>query len=764
MTEDSRHTASIGYALGELERALQAALAHPDVEIRARARAGADRWRAVIEGMSSGTLAVGSRTPVAETPAWVTLEVVHGGFATGRYLAEGELLEHERALLEQLPKEIPGESPRERINGYYLGDAGQARLSAVVNAGRYQVEIPEEGALPVVVSLLERGCELEALELITSLRPLMHRLRFYPKLEARPRPASACVRRSTVLEVARSLYTKRPQPQVTAMNEALRVWNPLFDRLVALWLDTVENGWPCRRFPADWASRRAAWLADYESAAANHPLCSKHRHRKSNFARLHVALERCPHDSSALDGREVGSVRLALANTLRKHGAPGSEQREQLRRTQAEIAARPLHTNLAYVLAQRVYGYPHDGGLPSLDAVDIEVREGEHPEVLAGTPIPAHLLDKAARALEAPIEELIERGVISSGEVLAIVLPQITAQVVSAGIEDPVLRGLFAQIYAAFRRRRSLLLLNLEHQVQLDELPWVAALAPFRKSDLGTKAAARQTFEQVALITLVAFPQTLIPNPLIREMCALAGRAGLSLPLVEEVAADIFEGTFTSKWIEATERATTLLEGSLYARYYDLPRPGDPRLRQLGKQWGRNTADGFTRVCGERAREAGPISGRWSVAANGAVLEQSQILTTHNLAALVDGLALRPRLRELAPSLVEQVFGWIVRGQLPREHQHRARLQLVKNVAYAWRQAIFLLSLCDHNDRAALVERLAAMLAEQRGEWAVRLIPVHEGLRMVHEGGRFGSDGLDPRGGPGRRLLGWTVGRHWLLA
>ena len=69
------------------------------------------------------------------------------------------------------------------------------------------------------------------------------------------------------------------------------------------------------------------------------------------------------------------------------------------------------------------------------------------------------------------------------------------------------------------------------------------------------------------------FPQTIVPNPLISEMSALAAQAGLSLPLVEEVAADIFTGTFTAKWADAAAAASSLLDGTLYARYYDLPAP-----------------------------------------------------------------------------------------------------------------------------------------------------------------------------------------------
>ena len=169
-------------------QALDAAVAHADPAFRKRAAARAGQWRAVLSGMSGGTLAIGSRTPVADTPAWVTLEVAHGGFATGRYLAEGPLMPDEEARLPALT-DVPGDTARARLNGWFLGDAGQAALVDAVREGRLTIGLPEDGALPVVAWLLERGQVAEALDLVATLRPLMHRLRFYPRLEATPRPA-----------------------------------------------------------------------------------------------------------------------------------------------------------------------------------------------------------------------------------------------------------------------------------------------------------------------------------------------------------------------------------------------------------------------------------------------------------------------------------------------------------------------------------------------------------------------------------------------
>jgi hypothetical protein len=184
------------------------------------------------------------------------------------------------------------------------------------------------------------------------------------------------------------------------------------------------------------------------------------------------------------------------------------------------------------------------------------------------------------------------------------------------------------------------LLLNLEHQVWFSELPWIAALQPFRSDSADAAGAARQTLTQVTTAAIGGFPQTTLPNPLISELSTLAARAGLSLPLTEEVAADIFTGTFTSKWAQAAAIASRLLAGTLYAHYYDLPAPDawpelpsspdDPATQRSGKV----IAADFAALCVARARQAHFGNGSGSaVAVNGTILEQSQILTTDNLAS-----------------------------------------------------------------------------------------------------------------------------------
>ena len=492
MSDQPDHLASSFYALGQLQRAVTRATSSDDAADRERALENVRRWQDVLTGMASGRLSPGSRTPVAGTPAWVTLEVAHGGFATGRYVAEAPLSEREAARLAGLPAGVPGESGREQLNLWYLSDAGQGELLAALRSGRYRVEVPEEAALGVAVLLLDLGCPGQALDLVAELRPLMHRLRFTPHFEPVPRPSGTAVRVVPAGEAARSLRAVRTPPQLAAMRETLGVWNPLYDRLAALWCSTVDGelpsldeagtvrgGWPCRAFAGRLGSRARA-LARRLRARPPGPQAGRHAHPRSNFSRLHAALLACPDGSGALSGQEVGWIRRALANTVTRHGAPGSGARAALRAVQASAAAAPEHAALAQLLARRLDRYPADGGLPSLDPVTSAVSEQDGDGVPVGTPIPGNLLRKAARALEAPPEELVRRGVITSGDVLAAVLPPLTSRLMADGISDPVLAGLYEQAYAAFRRRRGLLLLNLEHQVRFAELPWVAALEPCR--------------------------------------------------------------------------------------------------------------------------------------------------------------------------------------------------------------------------------------------------------------------------------------------
>ncbi|MFE3195770.1 hypothetical protein ACFXHA_42700 [Nocardia sp. NPDC059240] len=771
------------YATGQLSRALTAITrADANRADRKRAEAKAQRWRTVLDGLNTGRVRVGSRTPVADLPVWVTLEVAHGGFATGRGVSEAPLTEDEARRYAALPAQVPGSNPRERLNLWYLGDAGQAELREALRTGHYRIDIPEHAALLTVVLLLDRGFPEQALDLIAELRPYFSRLRFTPTFDPVARPGGALVRVASVGQAADALRAVRTPEQLTLMRTTLEVWTPLYDRLVALWCATVDGDLPRLDStgavtgdhpgavrPAHWLGERARWLKDFAVARDEFGFRGRHAHRRSNFTRLYEALLTVPDKHNGIGDRllttqQAGRVRLALANTLTRHGEPGGAARESARGEQLATIAAPLYRDLATVLANRLDRFPSDGGLPSLEPVTTPIgaddrvgtRRGGTAEIPDGTEFPPHLQDKAIRALEASPDELIRRGIIGSGDVLAAVLPQLTSRLLAADFTDPDAASLYEQVYTAFRRRRSLLLLRLRGQVRIDELPWVTAMHALRTKAPdgqpgGSVEAARMLLRQTTLLTIGSFPEAVVPNPLVSEFHTLSQQAELHLPLVEEVAADIFQGTFTEKWRAAAMVASRTLEGTLYQRYYDLPTVADWNTNVRTEiRWGKATAADFTELCARRANEAG--TGENYVARNGALLEQSQILTTHNLAVLVDALDLESRLRETAPQLAHRNLVWLVQRLNQPADWHTA-LIAVKNAAYAWRQALFLLSYCDPE-----VQR--NQLAWLTKHSTPRLTPVIDGLAHILDGGRFTPTGL-ARDGSGRRFLGWTIGRHW---
>src|SRR5215471_2975169 len=88
-----------GYVLAQLSRAMTAASEHPDPAVRQHAIERTARWQQVFEAMLSGAISFGSRAPISGVPEWVTLEVLHGGFASGNLLAGGQLQAHELDLI-----------------------------------------------------------------------------------------------------------------------------------------------------------------------------------------------------------------------------------------------------------------------------------------------------------------------------------------------------------------------------------------------------------------------------------------------------------------------------------------------------------------------------------------------------------------------------------------------------------------------------------------------------------------------------------------
>jgi hypothetical protein len=678
--------------------------------------AKAATWRGIFEAMLSGALAIGSRTPVADTPAWATLEVAAGGFATGRLLAAGPLRPHEEVLLTRLG--LPQE--RGALNAYFLSEEGMAVLRERLREGTYRIEVPEEAALLVVAWLLDHGDADGARAILDAIGPWLGRLRFYPvpHPEASITDERVCVQ--PVGDTIAQLEHLRERERVLAQREAA-LWRAREDNLLTLVMETVVDGWPCRVYPEDWHDRVDVALAEIARRQAAPHRCRRIDRARSNLARLVALLSRASDD--ALTARDVGELRGILARVDAKRGLPGTARLESLRSEQARRNARPTRKEQAKLLLERLSFLAPDRGIDEVDPLLAAPDDDEAARfALPKLPLSPRLRPALLRSLAAPLETLIDARAIRSGETMARVLPQLTAPIAAAGVRDVDLRRLYAALYQAFRRRRSLLLLNLQHQVRIEELPWAAAVA---HDELADRFAARATLTRVVSLALVTWPETILPNKLLQELTALATRAGLSLPLTEELAADIFMGQLTDKFVLAAQRAVARMQGTLYARYYDLP----PRAPDQPEK--------LVALCAARARiEHAPRS----VARNGALLEQLQILTTHDLAILIGGLGMPPRIAAALPDLARRAFtGAITRLARPG-------LRARKQAAYAWRQMLFYLSLAPPSAQDPFLAWTSDEVRKLSPGARGRIGPYYAGLCLAAAGAP-----------PGEVFHGWVV-------
>lgn len=750
-----------GYAASQLAKALLASEQTGNAE---RAEKAADRvmqWQNILSNILNGAAHYGSRTPLPDTPAWATLEVATGGFATGQLLAGGPLEVYEKDLIERLS--IPeNDEARLRLNAYFLTDQGMAELMSWLESGRYLIRYPEEGALLAVAWMCKAGHAEEARQVLSAISPFFPTLRFYPVPDFRSHRFDGGVCVQDVAATREQLRRTSPHAAILAQRQSVQAWAPLHDRLLALFAETMSaDDWPGQVCPPGWAGRAAGLLAEFDELANSSKVLSKYRKAGSHYVQLRDYLRTCMVSFAQLSPKDLGRIRHIYRCSVAKRGHPLSIKSLEVRhRQRAEVAA-PLYSEIAHLVAQRLRPFNQDDGLDNPDLCKTAVTEGEATASLpAGTTLPKSVLRKIDRCMKESMEELIRRGLISSGEMIAGVLPQLTSGLHGLGIEGAGLRQLYASIYRAFRRRRSLLLLNLDSQVRLDELPWVSAIEGFRRKHLSHAVAARLALEQVVLLALEHFPHAILPNRLVREMDELAKRAGLVIPLVEELAADIFMGTFGPKFSNSAKLAASMLQGSLYEHYYQIDAAKIASLQNSSVSsasvwsWAkRGRKQDFAQLCAQRA---GVPLGQWRPASNGMIIEQQQILTTQNLAALIGGLNLRGTLEGRFASMAQSCFRWIAsRNQMKVDDCHAQRI-LIKNSAYAWRQMVFYLSMLPAVDMASALDWMETYLENQSAQFQSRFRAVLDDLRACAQGTHQHRQ-VHERDGP---LLGWSDKRH----
>ncbi|MEO1174608.1 MAG: hypothetical protein AAFX94_21535, partial [Myxococcota bacterium] len=392
-------------------------------------------------------------------------------------MAGGELRAHELKLAEDLGLPVDAQT-RATLNGYFLSQEGQDRLFARLESGTFRFDAPEEGALLVVSWLLRNQGVAEAQRILDAITPYFDRLRFFPEFQASPGTGGEEVFLQTAETTARVLRAVSPQRRLDAQEETIRVWAPLYDESVRLLLATVEGarpqvevdsdgkpvrnatgsytvsgGLPLQKKPEGWDRAAHELLEKYRENAIRHRLAKRWHKRAAPFQRFLFAIDTFSRSESP-SASEASYLRMALGRYLAKRDALGTESHVAIRAAQAETCAKPRHHEVAELLAKRLDALPKGGGIRDVDTISRPIQAEESTEhVPPGTAAPRHLLRKVGRAQIATLSVLIDERYITSGDVLAEVLPQLSSEIRAAALPDAKLRRVYAHIYRAFRKR-----------------------------------------------------------------------------------------------------------------------------------------------------------------------------------------------------------------------------------------------------------------------------------------------------------------------
>ena len=761
--DESNFSVNPGYANWQLAKALRTAESSDNTETRDRALARAEKWQQVFNNIASGSVNYGSRTPIKDVPVWATPEVVTGGFVTGGLLAGGPLQSHEKEIARSAGLSTSEGNLRRSLNLWFVTDHGLAALNDMLRSGKYKVQVPEEAALLTVALLLDDGDTNGARALLVEIGRYFDKLRFFPEPSESVTTTGIDVYRWSVGETAESLSERQRNKQIDTQRESISIWAPLLDRMVDLLSHTVDTDGSARSISEEWKQQAAVLIADIENAGRHHRLCRKPHHRKSNFFQLRSLLLQSL--GASLSDKDTIRLCELIDRCLSKRGKPGSPKHQSIRMAQREQISAPSFYDLNRVVLARMEKLPKEDGIDDTASILSPVTETESTEnVPADSRIPEVLVKKVERCHRDSVRNLVATGVLASADTLAEVLPQISSGVRSMGIRHPEARTLYSSTYRAFRKRRSLLLLNFEHQANIEELPWVSAMDGYREDSLASKDASLQTLRDVSLLTLSSFPQAIVPNKMLQELEALAKGANLELPFVNELAADIFMGDFSSKFLRSAKVAAELLEGSLYANYYGIDYPQVLSLPDANrKNWLLPRSDGNAH--GENfaalvSKRAGVEPGNWNVAENGMLIEQQQILTTQNLAVLTMGIGIQNEITELSEELAQSCFYWICKRLQANAASRHDNLIAIKNSAYCWRQMLYFISMADVHAQDRFIKWCNTHLQQQHDAFITRFKPAIDGLNTA-----FHKHTPPPQipNTAGAQFLGWTNQHHWLM-
>lgn len=170
----------------------------------------------------------------------------------------------------------------------------------------------------------------------------------------------------SVAQLRAKLAAYRAPLEFRRGRESLFVWRPLYEEMLNLLGETLEQDWPFQRFPPTWRERTEDCLHRLEETLEGEVLCHYPQRWDSDFGYLGSSLATAILDPSQLDGRSVGRCRSLWKQSVEDLGPlQSSERRRELARRRVGYEDRDDPEFWARQLAQDLKGFDPEGGLPS---------------------------------------------------------------------------------------------------------------------------------------------------------------------------------------------------------------------------------------------------------------------------------------------------------------------------------------------------------------------------------------------------------------
>ena len=259
--------------------------------------------------------------------------------------------------------------------------------------------------------------------------------------------------------------------------------------------------------------------------------------------------------------------------------------------------------------------------------------------------------------------------------------------------------------------------MNLENQIKAEEVPWINKLKqaiPVPLSNLDPMYIISGT-ESLVNFAQNKFPQTTLPNKFVSALYDTNKEADLTYPLTKELAFDIFEGQFSKSFVDSAREAASIMPNTIYARYYGLDYKKLRDKLRLDSDFDHSKYKDLGLCLMNECSVNVPKEGGHT-ARNACILENQQIITTHNLASNMINLGLQKKTEDkggqmavdCAKSIVADVRSLqnIQQGIDMNNLSYKVKLHKIMAIAKAWRQMLFYLSFSKRNRDQELIEIL----------------------------------------------------------